>query len=145
MNPSQADSAKKPRFTQHHYACPNLGSICQIVLAWEKLVWGKTPNPAMGGEPPCVGPIIQMRGCPPLPPACCILHLCCFEPTSRITPQPPEGRPQWVHPSPLHRLASHAPGHPCPRPPPTSRSPSGHSDLSPFRAVTVAQSHAAHT
>lgn len=77
------DLAQTPPLIQHPHA-PQLGTICQIILAWGKLFWAQTSMPAVGGKPPHAGTCTQMCGCPP-PPACCILHFCCFEPTSHVT------------------------------------------------------------
>lgn len=77
------DLAQTPPLIQHPHA-PQLGTICQIILAWGKLFWAQTSMPAVGGKPPHAGTCTQMCGFPP-PPACCILHFCCFEPTSHVT------------------------------------------------------------
>lgn len=84
---------------------PQRGSICQIILPWGKLFWAQTSILAVGGELPHAGPCTQARGCPP-PPACCILHFCCFEPTSCVALHP------WLQQGCLCSSGSSVPGHP---------------------------------
>lgn len=99
-----------------------------------KTVLGKNSQPGCGRRAsPCWAqyPSVWV---PPTPLACCILHLCCFEPTSRTSPQPPEGQPQRMHPPSLHSPMA-------PTLPASPHSHSGQGDPAPFRAMTAAQSH----